>query len=246
MKFTIFFFPALLFIVSCNGSKGSVRNVESFYFPLNQLSEGKIYEYHSTGNESDPPIYWHYKSEKIGESEYLTGTSYGPAMTPDQYVKEEKVANGMLLQDFITFEKDENGKAQPVKANVVNPNVFSFGVKKHGSVVVTTIKWTALDGSAHYTFVRNRQFETDTTVNFNGKNIQAVKFNIIELIDQEEQGHLELEYGGTEIYARGIGLFAFSKDISEGWQMQYQLVNIYTKEEFEKKFNARLEESWGH
>ncbi|MEZ4931754.1 MAG: hypothetical protein R2788_06525 [Saprospiraceae bacterium] len=59
----------------------------------------------SPSGTSDPPMYWYYKSMKQDGSQYLLGTGYDPEFSPDQFLREEKVGNGMLLIDFIIYEK---------------------------------------------------------------------------------------------------------------------------------------------
>ena len=75
---------------------------------------------------------------------------------------------------------------------------------------------------------------------FGGKKVPAVKFLTRELVDQETEGHLELEYGGMEVYAKGIGLVFFKKNISKDWQMAYRLAAVYDMEAFEQKFKTSL------
>ena len=89
--------------------------------------------------------------------------------------------------------------------------------------------------------MRNRQFDRDTTIVFKNKKVRAIQFNIIELVEHDHEGRLPLEFNGTEIYAVGIGLVAVKKNITEGYQMAYELKDIYSMEEFEEKFKVALE-----
>jgi hypothetical protein len=73
-----------------------------------------------------------------------------------------------------------------------------------------------------------------------GKTLPAVKFNLRELVDQEVEGHLELEYDGSEVYAEGIGLFSYRKNISGEMQIAYRLEAVYDLPAFEQKFKTRL------
>lgn len=228
-----------LSLESCQEERG-VRNIESYYFPLNKLTEGLVYEYQPVEEKQDPPVYWYYKSMKQGNSQFLLGMSYDPAFAPDQFVREERVHNGMLLVDFFIYETDTTGKKQQIQAKIDAANVFPFEVKEPYGVLLTSLHWRPLGDSATITLVRNRQFDGDTAIVFKDKTLPAVKFNTRELVDQEVKGHLELEFGGTEVYAIDIGLIYFKKNI-DGWLMQYRLADIYSMEDFEKKFKAKLD-----
>ncbi len=238
----LFWLPLTVLFVACGNEKGSdgLRNIEAYYYPLSELQDGKVYEYEPLGDEHDPPVYWYYKSMMQDGKGYLLGTSYGPAFTPDQFVREERVDNGMMLVDFLVYETDAEGKSQQIKADVEAANVFPFQVKPLGSVLLTSLHWRPLGDTSSITLVRNRQYDSDTTFSFQGKNVEAVKFNTRELIDQEETGHLELEFGGTEIYAKGIGLVYFRKDVSGERRIEYRLKAIYSMAEFEEKFQEKL------
>lgn len=233
----------LVLIIACKDSKDVTHDAEPYYFPLHNLKDGKVYAYESVGNENDPPVYWFFKSKERDGRQLLNGTSYGPSFNPDQAIQEEKVDNGILLRHYFTFERNSFGETVPLETIIEVDDVFAFSVKKYSAVVITSIKWTALADSSNYTFIRNRQFETETSFTFDNKNYKAIKLITRELVDQEKQGHLELEYSGVEIYAKNLGLVYFSKEINESWQMRYELKKVYSVSEFEEKFGVRLSES---
>ncbi|MFQ5447587.1 MAG: hypothetical protein ACE5FF_11705, partial [Saprospiraceae bacterium] len=151
-----------------------------------------------------------------------------------------RVHNGMLLDEFYTYERDSAGAKIRVKASIEAANVFPFRVSASPGVLLSSIRWEPLGEPGSVTLIRNRQFDGDTTFVFNGKTLPAIKFNVRELVDNDQEGHLELEYPAMEIYAKGIGLVYFRKDIDEKWQMEYQLAATYTMAEFEKKFGQRI------
>jgi len=226
---------------ACKNETDGLRNIEAYYYPLSDLQDGKVYEYEPVGEPTDPPVYWYYKSLAQGGTAYLLGTSYGPTFSPDQLVREERVQNGMLLNDFYVYETDADGNSQQIQASIEAANVFPFDVKPLGSVVLTSLHWRPLGDTSSITLVRNRQFDSDTTIIFQEKNTPAVKFNTRELVDQEEAGHLELEFGGVEVYAKKLGLVYFRKDVSGQRRIEYRLKSVYSMEEFEAKFKAKLE-----
>jgi hypothetical protein len=92
------------------------------------------------------------------------------------------------------------------------------------------------------TFIRNRQFNRDTLVEFQNRKVDAIQMNVLELIDNEREGHLEQEYSATEIYGKGIGLIYFEKNIASEWKMKYKLVDIYSMDEFLEKSGVQLTE----
>lgn len=241
-KFNLYLFVALgtVLFACTNERKDGLRNIEAYYYPLSDLQDGKVYEYEPVNEEGDPPVYWYYKSMIENGKGYLVGMSYGPTFDPDQFVREERVHNGMLLNDFYVYETDSTGKSQQIKADINAANVFPFEVKPLSNALLTSLHWLPLGDTAGITLVRNRQYDSDTTIVFQEKNTPAVKFNTRELVDQEEVGHLELEFGGFEIYAKNIGLVYFRKDVSGQRRIEYRLKDVYSMKDFEEKFKEKL------
>lgn len=229
------------FFACANKQQNGLKNIEEYYFPLIDLQDGMVYEYEPVNEQGDPPVYWYYRSVLKDGSAYLVGMSYDPNFNPDQFVREERVGNGMLLNDFYVYETDAEGKSQQIKAEIEAANVFPFEVKPLVNVLLSSLHWRQLGDSSSITLVRNRQYDSDTTVVFDGKNVPAVKFNTRELVDQEVEGHLELEFGGTEVYAKKLGLVYFKKDVSGQRRIEYHLKALYSMAEFEQKFKEKLE-----
>lgn len=239
MKYLAVIFLSIL--ISCQPDNG-LRIIEEYYFPLKKLKDGKIYEYQSIGSEFDPPMYWYYKSMKQDGSQYLLGTGYDPEFSPDQFVREEKVDNGMLLVDFIIYEKtDSTAEKSSAQAEIVAGNIFPFTVKQPANVLLTSLHWESQLDSARINVIRNRQYDSDTVIVFNNKEIPAVKFKTIELIEHDKEGRLPLEFDGMEIYAKGIGLVGLRKNITKGYRLAYELKAIYSMQEFEEKFAKKIE-----
>jgi len=218
------------------------RNLEPYYFPLKKLEDGLVYEYQSVGNPNDPPMYWYYRTVVQDGETHLVGTAYDPEFEPDQLVREKRVDNGMLLEDFYTYEADSTGKKNKIQANIESQNVFSFRVNEtKPGVLLTSLNWRTLSDSAKITLVRNRQFGGDTTFIFKEKDVSAVRMHTVELIEHTTEGTLPLEFQGEEWYAEDIGLVYLKKDINPQWQMEYELVDIYPMKELEEKFRVSLE-----
>ena len=238
MKYTGIFLLLVSFM-ACQPHDGKV-NLQPFYYPLDSLSNGRVYSYESVGNPYDPPIFWLYQSRNAHGSTLLTGTSYDLDFQPDQYVVERRVKNGMKLDTFITYEAVSEETKLEVAAQIEAGNVFPFRLKDENEVLLTTVKWHSETSDADITFVRNRQYLADTTVVFKGDTLPAVRILLRELIDTDREGHLELEYGGEEVYAKGIGLVYFEKNINPEWQMKYALQEIYERPYFERVFGVKL------
>ena len=240
MFFTLLFASFLFF--SCNEPTNPIRNIKDYYFPVENLDQGLVYEYETAEDPRNPPFFYYYRSVRNAADLYLTGTYYDYDFTPIQFVREEMTSNGMTLADFYFYHTDTlTNKQNQVPVEIEAKNVFPFTVKEEKpGVLLFTIKWDDPEPTGtEYTLIRNRQFAGDTTYIYQGKEHEAVQFYVRELIDNYNQGHLETEYDGLEIYAKDLGLVYFEKNVSKEFQIKYKLKDTYPMTVLEEKFKDR-------
>lgn len=239
--------PHFLFILlltlfaACTEPSVALRDLQPYYFPVADLDPGRVYEYESAGDARNPPFYYYYSNVRQTGDLFLTGTYYDYDFTPIQFVREEVKDNGMILADFYFYHTDTlTDKQEQVPVEILEKNVFPFTVKEEQpGVLLFSVKWDDPEPTGtEYTLIRNRQFAGDTTYVYRGKEYPAVRFYLRELIDNYNQGHLETEYDGTEIYAKDLGLVYFEKNVSEEFQIKYRLKDTYPMSVLEEKFRT--------
>lgn len=210
-----------------------------FYFPYKTLTEGLVYEYESTSKGEAE--YWYYKSEKEEEEWLLTGTYYNSFFQVGQFFKEGIYPTGTLMSDYYLYQPDSTGQVIQYDAELIAANGFPFSLKDTNSVLLFALQWTFSEVPLHrISLTRNRQYREKTTFAFRGKRLPAIVFDLRELIDDERVGHLEREYTGMEVYAEGIGLVYYRKEIGDDMVLEYQLKDIYPMADFEKKINEPI------
>lgn len=242
MHRVIFFFSLIFLLIlasSCNDPKDELRDIKDYYFPVENLDPGVVYEYETADDPRNPPFYYYYRNVRSASNLFLTGTYYDYDFTPIQFVREKVTPTGMILADFYFYQTDTlTDKQNQVPVEIQAKNVFPFTVNEEKpGVLLFTIKWDDPEPTGtEYTLIRNRQFAKDTTYNYQGKEHQAVKFYVRELIDNYNQGHLETEYDGMEIYVKDLGLVYFEKNVSKEFIIKYKLKDTYSMTVLEEKF----------
>lgn len=241
----------LLSMLSCTPNNTSTNSTigknddsfytKDFYFPLETLTEGKVYEYvvvHK--NETYLSHYWHLQSETDSDgNNYLIWKRYNPNLEQDQYIKEWVIKDGVITKEYKFFVKDSVAQMQKEYPNTVSQNVvFPF--------------YASLDSIMAYRFVcemklppdfltvklvRDRKFNEATRYTYNGKEVDAVVFTSMDLYDienKEEGGFWEQKRAVAEVYAKGIGLvYTEEKTAGEEETSVTRLSNIYSIDEFE-------------
>ena len=233
------FFLTLCFLITdCSNNK----DIRSFYFPIEELKAGAIYEYQPVDNDSLASFYYYFKSTEDEGQLFLEGIYLNPYMEPTQRTKEEVVSNGTLLTEINFYMPDTSEQVVFVPVEILAGSVFPFEVSDSNGVFLQQLKWS--DPSETYsvnTLTRNRRYLKDTSYTYNGDSVDAVKFRLNEVFDNEQVGHLELpQYSGVELYAKNIGLVYFRKRINSNYIPEYALRAVYTLQEFEEKFGIKF------
>ena len=225
---------------SCQSGDG-YKDIRNFYFPLKSLDEGIVYEYKPVNNDSFPHEYWYYRSLFPGDSIFLSATFYAPNLIPKQQMTQKMTSTGMTLRDMYLYEPDSNRSdvQHQVPVKVVSDDVFPFKVRDNGGLFVYHIQWSPpQDPKASIRLIKNRQFLGDTTMIISGENVPVIRFLVKELLEYESDGVFEQTFSGEEWYAKGIGLVYYQKDISDAFQLAYELHDRYPMEELESTFRT--------
>lgn len=242
------------------------RDIRSYYFPLEDLEEGMVYEYRAVNNDSLTPKYWYYRSFIGDEGIFLTSTYYEYDLAPLQFAREEMVRNGMIQDTLYLLEyqfseaeidsvlfgeerasilityPDSSTQVARVDVDILSGTLFPFEVRPGGGVFLYKVQWRpASQPDAMITLGKTRQYAGDTTFTFQGKTYDCVRFAVNELFQHDREGMLEQEYGGIEWYAKNIGLVYYRKDISDDLVLEYALHDRYPMEKLEEQFLRRQE-----
>lgn len=228
------------FLLGCSG-ENKRRDIRNFYFPLRGLTEGLVYEYAAVNNDSLAPEYWYYRSLLPGDSVFLSATYYESDLLPRQQLTQKMTSNGIVLQDMYLYEADstrEDVQLQ-IPVEVISDDVFPFYVRDSGGIFVYHIKWhPPQETGATMRIIKNRRYAGDTIIRHKGLTYNAVKFDLRELFEYDKEGVLQQEYTGEEIYARGLGLVYYRKNISDEFQLEYRLTDRYPMEQLEATFRS--------
>ena len=239
MKNTFLLLVIAFLVAACSDEV----NIEAYYFPHQQLYDGLVYEYRAPNNPEQPPFYMYYRTVRTDTSIYLTGMQYDEQFRPSVFTREELLPTGVLLEEMYLYEPDSTGRQTQIGVEILANNVFPFRTNpERPGVLVWEARWhPPADQPTTLTLLRNRQFVRDTVVQVNGQSTDAVVFTVRELMDHEQVGHFETEYGGREVYAEGIGLVYYRKNVSEDFIVEYELTDRFPMTELENRARRELE-----
>ncbi len=237
----IFLLLGLSTLYSCQ-SEGTTKNIRSYYYPVADFMDGKVYEYRAV-NDSLAPFYWYFRTTISRGDTILTSEYFDHNFIVQQLTNEEIVKNGVILNDFYLYETDSltgQQKQNPVRVEV--DNVYPFEVTDSTGLFLYKIFWKDYyQPDQKYRLIKNRHYMGETTYSYKGQPVDCVRFFNKELLEIEEIGFQEVNYQSVELYAKNIGLVYSRKEIEGNIVQEYELADIYEMTDLEEKFRASTE-----
>ncbi len=229
------FVLSVLLLATCQ--QDDRKDIEDYYFPIDELREGKVYEYRPIDQDSIGSDYWYYSKLRKDGKTYFIGNYYDAAMNVRQFFREEKIADGMLLEEMFLYASDSLGKSIQIPVEIQAANSYPFKVSEPSGIFLFKVKWDdPNDPESHTTLIRNRRYVGDTTYVYQGKTYDCIKMELRELVENyvAGEGYAEPEYSGLELYAEGLGLVYYRRNISNNFVLEYELVDTYSMEKLEE------------
>jgi len=197
-----------------------------------------VYEYQSVNNNI-APFYWYFRLTEKADRTILTSTYYDHTFTVQQLSNEEIVSTGVILDDLFFYGIDTlTGVQQQNPVRVEWDNAFPFEVTDSTNAYLYKIYWSDIDNPTQkMRVIRNRHYMGDATYTYEGKEIDCVRFLVKELVEVEEEGFQELQFQGTELYAKNLGLIYFNKKKDGQTIQEYELKDRFPMTELERRFS---------
>lgn len=232
----------LILLVACTNDK---RNIRDYYFPVEDLRTGRVYEYASETGDTTERRYWYYRSFTRDSGLFMNGTQYDRFFQIVQIMREKIVDNGSLVRNSYLYETDTlTGIAQPITARIESPNLFPFQVTDSLGVFLFRLSYhPGPDSSTTIYIIRNRRFLGDgPEFEFAGQRYPTIRFGLREAVGHDQEGTLEIEGTGEEWYARGLGLVYYRKSFSGGkYAYAFRLAETFPMTEFERRAKSVLQ-----
>lgn len=198
------------------------RDVRNYYFPVRDLAErGLVYVYDNTGTLPGPPQeFSYYLGVDVDTALHLAITHYDGAFEPRQQNREQVRNDGAYLEEMLLLAPDSAGRSIPVMADVLFPRTFPFYLDPAvPEAMGYRISFEPPSKAGTTNFVSlNRTFRGDTTVQVLGGRYDALVFDLAGEVSQRDPaaGDISPQFTGYEIYAKGIGLVEYRRDLSVG------------------------------
>ena len=231
----------LSILYSCQ-SENTTKNIRSYYYPVADFMDGKVYEYRAV-NDSLAPFYWYFRTTISRGDTILTSEYFDHNFIVQQLTNEEIVKNGVILNDFYLYETDSlTGQQKQNRVRVEVDNVYPFEVTDSTGLFLYKVFWKDYyQPDQKYRLIKNRHYMGEATYNYRGQSVDCVRFFNKELLEIEADGFQEVNYNSVELYAKNIGLVYSRKEIEGNIVQEYELADIYEMKDLEEKFRVATE-----
>ena len=228
----------LLFAAACVGD--GKRDISDYYFPVEELRKGQVYEYDLVQGDSSSPEYWYYRTFQRDSGLFLAGTYYNDRFQIGQIIRQKITDEGILAQEYSLYDQDlETGKQIQTNAVIESPDLYPFRVKDSVGIFVFSLHYQPVtDPSTTIHLTRRRIFLGDAPAfEFKGETYICIRFGLLESIGTKKGGDEMLKGRGEEWYAKGLGLVYYRKVFGDKNQVkfEYRLKDVFPMSELEKK-----------
>lgn len=225
------------------------ESLENYYYPIGQLSTGQVYEYINpeTGDIVD---YVYVQSIRDEEKQWwLVLTYYAPNFQQYTIVKEKKLGDGTVYEDYMFLLPDSTGNTQNYKAKIGGEKAaFPFSPPEDSTTYYRFAMQFSLppDLELLINFTGDRWFKGYSEHTFAGETQKVAVFERKERKvphDPKRGGSWEELATRKEYYAKGIGLVYYEKtreDRGKKITEKQQLQARYSMEEFIKKSKGSI------
>ena len=212
---------SVIIVTGCKDHPEIEEGLAQYYLPAEDLgTKGTDYIYRSKSDTTLPPEVWRHINTSEG---HITSINYDHIQQVVQKQYERIVGNGVLIDSLHLFFYDSLGRTITLPVRILSPNRFPFEAKDSSKVYLTHLEWFQPGDSLHVVLERRRRFIGNTTWNWQGKNVPAIRIKTEDKFETEKDGWTTSGWNGEEIYAKDLGLVYYRRNISEHMILEFQL-----------------------
>jgi len=222
-------------------------NLKDYYFPVNSLQEGLVYEYSAAGDSEQPPHSWFYKSHTENGNQFLSGQYYNASGAVEQFTLEEITAARTLAREYRLISYDSTGRMKTADLKLIKNQIYPFGKPNTKTIERFKISWSdPIETQYTNELNRGRVFKQFTPCSYQGKEVDCAEFVMVENIEVEKKndGVQTLETTTKELYAKGIGLVYYQKKIGDNTAYTYELTDRISMIDFAKRYKDAFEKEY--
>ena len=247
MRSKILFISISLILTATNCSSDqkviSTKNLKSYYYPVEDLNQPKVY-YYKSEKELNRHLFWKLsKKEENGVTYLITDAfTYGQngEIQKVEEIKERITKEGSFVVNYVQYEHDDLGNTFKLNSTMKDSCVFKWEMTSDEK-----IDWSFRNESMifpNYTrsISKKRSLENvEEKFEYKGENKPAVLFSdhLNTKYTNINTGSIDnaFEMDQISFYAKDIGMTKYTRKFEDGSDITFELYDILTMHEWNEK-----------
>jgi len=220
---------SLLVVLLSNACRDAIPSPD-YYFPLPELNRAYVYHYIAE-SEGFPDEFWHIKRTQTRQ---LRICIYDELRGWNQCSYEYLAPSGIIQDSVLIFDREGGVN----KVEIVHGNLYPNEKLNPKMVYLQYLRWYNDPDSITYTeVIRNRRIDLSSD-----KSENEMVFQLLESIEDFQEGYWSLEAEGIEVFRNDLGLIYFTKKIGGEIERTYNFDGKLSVESFEKMIGHAVPE----
>lgn len=202
-------------------------SAKDYYFPVEELTESKIYVYTCKANSLDTE-YW--KLTYHPKDNTFTTEAFRSNFEQYEFFEEKLTNTGFQLERFVThIARDRMGRPAKIVRKPIEKDVYLWETEKSYTYSASFID----ENYGEVLFEKKRTFDAKEKLIINSKVYDVLKFTAdckTELVSKKEK----FTYKQITHYAKNIGMVRSEKQLDDGRNIVLELSDILSLEEWNK------------
>ena len=233
----------LAVVLGC-GTDETTESARFFYFDSLLIGGGgKIFVYEPVNDQLHPPEIWHRRFSGGFHASHIYSAKLTPEGEFEMKTTENVAQTGATLTRLEFFYREEQSiedlshdSAVTIRAVITEPTTFLFGPPDSTVAVKYQVEYIEPGpDSIRVILTRLRRFVNSETYKLNGTTYPAMRYVVSETLETETEGFTTTSWQTQEIYAKGIGLVYYRKEINPDFILEYRLKEITEPEPLNSK-----------
>lgn len=215
---------ALGILLGLSACREGTPPLKPYYFPIAQLEEGMVYRYENAKRVGRLEELWALQSNRTDSGLMLQTHVFTVSHILLQEKYEWEVSNGILMLSSTFHTRDSQFNLITVPLEIQRDNVFPYELPDTGRVYIQRYRYPEPADTSHVTtLTRIRRYSGIDTLLLKDGPVEAVVFDVHDILENEGEGVLTLEVHGREFYGKGLGLAAWEKYRGRGDTLRMRL-----------------------
>ncbi len=226
------------------GCSGTPKELSGYYFPLEELSSGKVYVYKSKGNGSFKKDYFYYHSsiDSAGRP-HLHVIGLNRKGLPIQFLDYRMDLAEVRLVSMHLVETNRAGKKAIIPVKIEQPYVFNLAMEDTSKQLYAKLVWNNPFDSLEYSLEKVRTFKGFGQMEVLGEKRPALYYDIATEFKSftPKDGETDSAWPEQEVYGAGLGLAGYRMVPDPDEPLEMELIQVYDKEVYERLFHIHLD-----